>query len=40
MRERLIHGYDVVNLEGMWDTVSRDEPALLSYIEPYLTQEE
>ena len=35
MRDRLIHGYDVVNLEMVWDTIEQDVPALLQYLESY-----
>jgi uncharacterized protein with HEPN domain len=27
MRNRLVHGYFLVNLEAVWDTVTRDVPA-------------
>ncbi len=33
MRDRLIHGYDSVDLDQVWATASRDIPALLSRIE-------
>ena len=36
MRDRLIHGYDVVNLERVLDAIWQDVPALLQYIEPLL----
>ncbi|MBI4083788.1 MAG: DUF86 domain-containing protein [Candidatus Lambdaproteobacteria bacterium] len=29
MRNRLIHGYDVVDLDQLWDTVNDDLPALV-----------
>ena len=40
MRDRLIHGYDVVNLERVWDAIEQDVPALLQYIEPLLSVED
>lgn len=33
MRDRLIHGYDDVDLEIVWRTVQKDVPALLERIE-------
>lgn len=36
MRDRLIHGYDEVDLDEVWRTVTRDVPALLEQIEPLL----
>ena len=29
MRNRLIHGYDVVDLDVLWDTIQDDLPALI-----------
>lgn len=29
MRDRLIHGYDTVDLEIVWDTVQQNIPGLL-----------
>ena len=40
MRDRLIHGYDAVNMERVWDAVKNDVPAVLQYIEPLLPKEE
>jgi uncharacterized protein with HEPN domain len=34
MRDRLIHGYDSVDVEVVWDTVVRDLPALIKMLEP------
>lgn len=28
MRDTLIHGYDIVNLEELWNTANRDIPGL------------
>ena len=33
MRNRLIHGYDVVDLDLLWDTVSKDLPPLIAALE-------
>lgn len=32
MRDRLIHGYDTVDLEVIWDTVQRSVPDLLQAV--------
>ena len=39
MRDKLIHGYDMVDLELVWQTVDNDVPALLSLIEPLLPKQ-
>ncbi|MEX0600093.1 MAG: DUF86 domain-containing protein [Rhodothermales bacterium] len=36
MRDRLIHGYDDVNLDVVWDTAAHDIPALLKQLEPFI----
>ncbi len=36
MRDHLIHGYDTVDLDEVWNTVVRDIPALLIQLEPLL----
>lgn len=33
MRNRLIHGYDVVDLDLLWDTVETDLPSLIVQLE-------
>lgn len=33
MRDRLVHGYFDVNLEVVWETVTRDLPLLIAQIE-------
>jgi uncharacterized protein with HEPN domain len=33
MRNRLIHGYDTVDLELLWDTVTHDVPPLIEQLE-------
>jgi uncharacterized protein with HEPN domain len=34
MRDKLIHGYDIVDLDEVWKTADSDVPDLLSFIEP------
>lgn len=36
LRNRLIHGYDKIRWNLVWDTAIEDVPALLSYIEPLI----
>ncbi|CAA9541915.1 MAG: Protein of unknown function DUF86, BT0167 group [uncultured Thermomicrobiales bacterium] len=36
MRDRLIHGYDEVDLVLVWTAATEDSPALLAQIEPLL----
>jgi len=36
MRDKLIHGYDVVDLEEVWQTANTDIPEFLSMLEPLL----
>ncbi|MGC9333816.1 MAG: DUF86 domain-containing protein [Anaerolineae bacterium] len=36
MRDKLIHGYDIVDLKEVWETANRDVPDLLQWLEPYL----
>jgi uncharacterized protein with HEPN domain len=36
-RDTLIHEYDEVELDDVWDTVQRDLPSLLAALEPLLT---
>ena len=36
MRDRLIHLYDDVDLQVVWDAASEDVPKLLSFIESFL----
>jgi len=33
MRNRLVHGYDVIDLELLWDTVTTDLPSLIRSLE-------
>lgn len=40
MRDKLIHGYDAVDLDQVWTAVERDIPDLLHLIEPMLPQGE
>lgn len=36
MRDHLIHGYDVVDWDEVWQTATRDVPELLSELETFL----
>lgn len=38
MRNRLIHGYDVVDLDLLWDTVETDLPSLIAQLEAILKE--
>ncbi|MAT99888.1 MAG: hypothetical protein CL608_22330 [Anaerolineaceae bacterium] len=38
MRDKLIHGYDSVDLDEVWKTTSEDMPNLLKQIKPLLPQ--
>jgi uncharacterized protein with HEPN domain len=38
MRDHLIHGYDTVDLDEVWNTVSQDIPEVLTKITPLLPQ--
>ena len=40
MRDKLIHGYDIVDLEEVWKTANRDVPDLLNWLEPRLPKAE
>lgn len=40
IRDKLIHGYDIVGLELVWQTTVEDVPALLSSIEVLLPKQE
>ena len=33
MRNRLVHGYDVIDCDVLWDTVANDFPALIAGLE-------
>lgn len=39
MRGRLIHGYDVVDLNLLWDTVEADLPPLIAQLEAIVEEE-
>ena len=39
MRSHLIHGYDVVDLNLLWDTVEADLPPLIAQLEAILEEE-
>lgn len=36
MRDKLIHAYDIVDFDEVWNTVDTDVPELLSKLEPLL----
>lgn len=38
MRDHLIHAYDAVDWDEVWNTVVKDIPVLLSQIEPLISQ--
>ena len=38
MRNRLIHGYDAVDLDVLWDTIEVDLPPLIAEIEIIIGQ--
>ena len=38
MRNRLIHGYDSVDLDVLWDTIDVDLPPLIAEIEKIMGQ--
>lgn len=38
MRNRLIHGYDVVDLDLLWNTVETDLPSLIAQLEAILKE--
>ena len=40
MRNRLVHGYDSVDLEILWQTVREDLPGLITELEDCLQREE
>lgn len=37
MRDRLIHGYDAVDLAAVWNTATEDIPKLIRLLEPLLS---
>lgn len=40
MRDHLVHGYDVVDLEEVWKTATVDVPSLLAALEPLVPSQE
>jgi len=38
MRNRLIHGYDSVDLDVLWDTIEVDLPPLIAEIEKIMSK--
>jgi len=39
MRNRLVHGYDVIDLALLWDTVTTDLPPLIELLEKIADEE-
>ncbi|GAB4423610.1 MAG: DUF86 domain-containing protein [Anaerolineae bacterium] len=39
MRDKLIHGYDMVDLDRVWNTAHKDVPNLLAAIDPLLPKQ-
>jgi uncharacterized protein with HEPN domain len=39
MRDKLIHGYDIVDLDEVWKTATQDVPDLLAWLDPRLPQQ-
>jgi uncharacterized protein with HEPN domain len=39
MRDRLIHGYDIVDIDEVWKTATLDVPDLISRLESHLPKE-
>lgn len=40
MRHRLIHGYDAINWDRVWETVIDDLPRVSSLLAPLIPQED
>jgi uncharacterized protein with HEPN domain len=40
MRDKLVHGYDIVDLDEVWRTAIVDVPDLLTSLEPLLPKQE
>ena len=40
MRDKLIHGYDDVDLDEVWKAAEKDVPQLIQWIEPLLPSQE
>ena len=36
MRDHLLHGYDIIDLDEVWKTASQDVPDLLAWLQPRL----
>jgi len=39
MRNRLVHGYDEVDLDVLWDTIEFDLPSLITTLQQILESE-
>lgn len=40
MRDNLIHGYDIVDLNLVWTAVTHDVPELLAYLKPLVPEDQ
>jgi len=40
MRDKLIHGYDAVDLEEVFKTLRTDVPQLLAFLDPFVSPED
>ena len=40
MRNRLVHGYDSIDLDVLWDTIEDDLPPLIDELERVLDEDE
>lgn len=40
MRSRLIHNYDEIDLDVVWDVLQHDIPKLITQVEPLVPPEE
>jgi uncharacterized protein with HEPN domain len=38
MRDVIVHGYDTIDFDEVWDVAHRDAPNLIAYLEPLLTR--
>lgn len=38
MRNRLVHGYDMIDLRVLWDTITDDLPPLIAELQRILEQ--
>jgi uncharacterized protein with HEPN domain len=40
MRNRLIHGYDVIDYDLLWDTIANDLPPLIASLQEIVEQKQ